>query len=147
MADPEKFSAVYKDVVNEVMTPTRNKFNPIAVPENIKQCLQFSGAFIFGVISLALGSREFSFFFKGNSVLSPIAEVYHSANPFTGHHREYTLDDARYVVNEAGFRIVSEQTFNYSIDTGNLLERIKYAPALLLKEWAEIILLDCRKAK
>lgn len=115
--------------------------------DNIGECLKPGGVFIFEVPNLAFWPRRFSFFFKGNSVLSPIAEVYHSAIPFTGHHREYTLNDARYVVNEAGFGIASEQTFNYSINTGNLLERIKYAPALLFKEWAEIILLDCRKAK
>lgn len=115
--------------------------------ENIRACLKPGGTFIFEVPNLAFWPRRFSFFFKGHSVLSPIAEVYHSAIPFTGHHREYTLEDARYVVNEAGFRIASEQTFNYSIDTGNLLDKIKYAPALLFKEWAEIILLDCRKAK
>lgn len=114
--------------------------------ENIRECLKPGGTFIFEVPNLAFWPRRFSFFFKGHSVLSPIAEVYHSAIPFTGHHREYTLEDARYVVNEAGFRIASEQTFNYSIDTGNLLDKIKYAPALLFKEWAEIILLDCRKA-
>lgn len=115
--------------------------------ENIMQCLKPGGTFIFEVPNLAFCPRRYSFFFKGNSVLSPISDVYHSAIPFTGHHREYTLDDARYVVNEAGFRIVSEQTFNYSINSGSLLEKIKYAPAFLFKEWAELILLHCQKAK
>lgn len=114
--------------------------------ENIRQCLKPGGAFVFEVPNLAFWPRRFSFFFKGNSVLSPIAEVYHSAIPFTGHHREYTLDDARYVARESGFRIASEQTFNYSIDTGNPLNLVKYAPAFLFKEWAEVILLDCRKS-
>jgi hypothetical protein len=49
------------------------------------------------------------------------------------------------VVHESGFRVLAEHTFNYSVDLGNLLQRLKYAPALLFKEWAEVILLHCRK--
>ncbi len=115
--------------------------------ENIRQCLKPEGTLIFEVPNLAFWPRRFSFFFRGRSVLSPIAEVYHSAIPFTGHHREYTFADARYVVSESGFSIVSEQSFNYSINGGSVWEKLKYAPAFLFKEWAEIVLLDCRKAE
>lgn len=135
------------DVVTCMAVAEHLAHTPKYLLENIRQCLKPGGAFIFEVPNLAFWPRRFSFFFKGNSVLAPISEVYHSAIPFTGHHREYTLDDARYVVNESGFSIASEQTFNYSINTGNLLGKIKYAPAFLFKEWAEVILLDCRKSE
>lgn len=135
-----RFDAVTCMAVAEHLAHT-----PKYLLENIRQCLRPGGVFIFEVPNLAFWPRRFSFFFRGNSVLSPISEVYHSAIPFTGHHREYTLDDARYVVRESGFSIASEQTFNYSINAGGLLRKVKYAPAFLFKEWAEVILLDCRK--
>jgi 2-polyprenyl-3-methyl-5-hydroxy-6-metoxy-1,4-benzoquinol methylase len=115
--------------------------------ENIRTVLRPEGSLIFEVPNLAYWPRRYSFFLKGNSVLSPIAEVYHSAIPYTGHHREYTLHDARYVVKESGFEIISEQTFNYSIAENKLWQRIKYAPAFLFKEWAEVILIHCRQTR
>ncbi len=77
--------------------------------------------------------------------MAPIEDVYHSSIPFTGHHREYTLKDARYVVAEGGFSIVKEATCNYSINMGSLWHLIKFAPAILFKEWAEVLLMHCRK--
>lgn len=118
---------------------------PRPLLENIRSALRPSGHLVFEVPNLAFWPRRFSFFFRGNTVLSPIEHVYHSAIPFTGHHREYTLADARYVINEADFSIVSEETFNYSIDTTSPLQVLKYLPAFLLKEWGELIMLDCRK--
>jgi SAM-dependent methyltransferase len=114
--------------------------------ESIRTVLKPGGALVFEVPNLAYWPRRYLLFFRGETVLAPIEDVYHSAVPYTGHHREYTLSDARYVVGQAGFGIVSEQTFNYSIGRGGLLERLKFAPALLFKEWAEVILLHCRKA-
>jgi 2-polyprenyl-3-methyl-5-hydroxy-6-metoxy-1,4-benzoquinol methylase len=113
--------------------------------ENIRGALKPGGSLVFEVPNLAYWPRRYALFFRGRTVLSPMDEVYHSAEPYTGHHREYTLDDARYVVGQAGFEIVSEQTFNYSTGRGGIWERLKYAPAYLLKEWAEVILLHCRK--
>ena len=117
---------------------------PRHLMENIRSVLKPGGALVFEVPNLAYWPRRFAFFFKGKSVLSPVEDVYHSAVPYTGHHREYTLADARYVASQAGFEIVSEETFNYSIP-GSLWNRLKYAPAFLLREWAEVILLHCRK--
>lgn len=119
---------------------------PRPLLENIRSALRPGGGLVFEVPNIAFWPRRFSFFFRGNTVLSPIEHVYHSAIPFTGHHREYTLADARYVVGEAGFSIVAEQTFNYSIDTTKPMQVLKYLPALTFKEWAELILLDCRKS-
>lgn len=118
---------------------------PRPLLENIRSALKPDGGLIFEVPNLAFWPRRFSFFFRGYTVLSPIEHVYHSAIPFTGHHREYTLADARYVVREAGFSIVSEETFNYSIDATKPLQVLKYLPAFIFKECPEVILLDCRK--
>ena len=77
--------------------------------------------------------------------MAPIEDVYYSSIPFTGHHREYTLGDARYVLKESGFRIVRELTYNYSIKKSGLWNFVKFAPAFLFKEWAEVLFIHCRK--
>jgi 2-polyprenyl-3-methyl-5-hydroxy-6-metoxy-1,4-benzoquinol methylase len=135
-----RFDAVTCMAVAEHLAHT-----PRHLLENIRSVLAPGGALVFEVPNLAFWPRRFAFFFKGTTVLSPVDEVYHSAVPYTGHHREYTLADARYVVGQAGFEIVSEETFNYSIDAGNIWNLLRYAPAYLLKEWSEVILLHCRK--
>jgi len=120
--------------------------SPKGLMENIYFVIKPGGSLVFEVPNLAYWPRRFAFFFKGKTVLPPIEDVFYSAIPFTGHHREYTLDDARYVIKQGGFKIISEKMFNYGIDTRNFWQFIKYAPALLFKEWAGIILLHCRKS-
>ena len=119
--------------------------SPKILMENISCVLVKHGTLVFEVPNLAFWPRRYSFFFRGESVMAPIEDVYHSSIPFTGHHREYTLKDARYVVAEGGFSIVKEETCNYSINMGSLWHLIKFAPAILFKEWAEVLLMHCRK--
>ena len=117
--------------------------SPRALLANLHATLRPGGTLVFEVPNIAFWPKRFAFFVRGQTVLAPIEDVYHSAIPFTGHHREYTLDEARYVVREAGFEIVSEQTFNYGFDSHSWWNRVKYAPALLWPTWAELILLEC----
>lgn len=119
--------------------------SPQGLMDNLRSSLRPGGALVFEVPNLAYWPKRYAFFFRGETVHAPIAEVYHSAIPFTGHHREYTLSDARYVVNEARFRIAEERTFNYTISKNNPLQYMKYLPAFLFKEWAEVIMLGCHK--
>lgn len=119
--------------------------SPKILMSNINRVLVEQGTLVFEVPNLAFWPRRYSFFFRGESVLAPIEDVYHSSIPFTGHHREYTLDDARYVMAESGFSIVKEETYNYSIDKKNIWHLFKFAPALLFKEWAEVLFLHCKK--
>lgn len=119
--------------------------SPKVLMENIRHVLKPGGSLIFEVPNLAFWPNRFSLFFKGKTIMSPIADVYHSAVPFTGHHREYTLDDARYVVSEGGYGIVEEDTYNYSIDTSDVWQMIKFAPAFLFNKWAEVLLIHGRK--
>lgn len=119
--------------------------SPRALMENLHTVLKPGGTLVFEVPNLAFWPRRVAFFFHGRTVLAPIEHVYHSAVPFTGHHREYTLADAHYVVREGGFEVVADYMFNYSVDGQGLLHRLKHAPAILFREYAEIILLHCRK--
>jgi len=119
--------------------------SPRTLMENIGAALAPGGTLAFEVPNLAFWPKRYAFLVRGETVHAPMAEVYHSAVPYTGHHREYTFADARYVVQEAGFEIVDEQGFNYGFDTRRLFNRIKYAPAFLARTWSEVILLRCRK--
>jgi len=121
--------------------------SPMMLMENLRDGLRPGGALLFEVPNVAYWPKRFAFFFRGETVHAPIAEVYHSAIPFTGHHREYTLQDARYVLTEAGFEIAEEQTFNYTVGPNRPFQYLKYLPAFLFKEWAEVIMLGCRKPK
>jgi SAM-dependent methyltransferase len=120
--------------------------SPRQLMENIRAALRPEGTLVFEVPNVAFWPRRYAFFFRGETVYAPIGDVYHSEVPFTGHHREYTLGDARYVVEAAGFTRVSDMTFNYSIPTATLFDRLKFLPAHLFREWAEVILLHCRRA-
>lgn len=119
--------------------------SPRILMDNIRAALKPGGTLAFEVPNLAFWPKRYAFFVRGESVLAPMSDVYHSEVPFTGHHREYTIADARYVVGEANLEVVREETFNYGFDTHRIWNRLKYAPAFLLKEWAEVILLHCRK--
>lgn len=144
LADPaaifERFDAVTCMAVAEHLA-----HSPRVLMENIRAALKPGGALAFEVPNLAFWPKRYAFFVRGESVLAPISDVYVSEAPFTGHHREYTISDARYVVAQAGLQVVEEETFNYGFDTRRLWNRLKYAPAFLFKEWAEVILLHCRK--
>lgn len=120
--------------------------SPRALLENVRAALRPGGTLVFEVPNIAFWPKRYALAVRGASPLAPIGELYHSEPPFTGHHREYTLADARYVLAAAGFEILEEEGFNYAIDTSRLFNRLKYLPAFLFKEWAEVLLFRCRSA-
>jgi len=52
---------------------------------------------------------------KGGSIFCPIEHQYFTAIPFEGHHREYTIEELRWILKVLGHEIVHEETFSYSI--------------------------------
>lgn len=133
------------DVVTCMAVAEHLAHSPRGLMENIHLVLKPGSDLAFEVPNLAYWPRRYSFFFKGNTVLAPIEDLYYSASPFTGHHREYTIDDARYVMKQSEFKIVGEYFFNYGITMRNVWQIIKYLPAFLFKEWAGVILIHARK--
>jgi 2-polyprenyl-3-methyl-5-hydroxy-6-metoxy-1,4-benzoquinol methylase len=51
---------------------------------------------------------------RGQSIFSPISSQYYTELPFEGHHREYTVDEIRWMFERAGFEDIELETFNYS---------------------------------
>ena len=52
---------------------------------------------------------------EGQSIFAPISQQYFTELPFEGHHREYTCDELRWLLDTAGHEILSIETFNYSV--------------------------------
>ena len=57
---------------------------------------------------------------RGRSPLPPVADVFASATPFTGHHREYTAAELAEVAELAGLEVVATGFFNYSPPPGGV---------------------------
>ena len=51
---------------------------------------------------------------RGESIFCPIAAQYYTEIPFEGHHREYTIDEVRWILGALGHEDVRIDTFNYS---------------------------------
>lgn len=51
---------------------------------------------------------------RGESIMAPIATQFDSAIPFEGHHREYTGEELRWMLERVGLQAVEIETFNYS---------------------------------
>jgi SAM-dependent methyltransferase len=85
---------------------------------------------------------------RGESIMAPLRSQYYTELPFEGHHREYTEDEVRWMLEQLGHEDVAITTFNYSIyglesvsgDDLINLRRMEADPAL-----REIILSRSRK--
>ena len=119
--------------------------SPKPLMDNIYQATSIKGHLVFEVPNIAFWPHRYSLFFRGHTVHPNIKSVYHSSIPFTGHHREYTLDDARYVLTEGGFSIQNEDYFNYALDDLNMLQQFYMLPARLFRRCAGIIMLHAIK--
>jgi 2-polyprenyl-3-methyl-5-hydroxy-6-metoxy-1,4-benzoquinol methylase len=51
---------------------------------------------------------------EGRSVFAPIEGQFHTELPFEGHHREYTMREVEWMLNETGHDVLGMETFNYS---------------------------------
>jgi 2-polyprenyl-3-methyl-5-hydroxy-6-metoxy-1,4-benzoquinol methylase len=52
---------------------------------------------------------------RGEPVMTPMAIQFHAAIPFEGHHREYTVDELAWMVQEAGHELVATRLYNYTV--------------------------------
>ncbi len=88
-------------------------YTPRYLLENIRGHLRAGGRFFIDVPNVHFALTIYNFL-RGRHILPPIESVYRSEIPFTGHHREYTRSDLRYILREAGFDIRRMDSFNYS---------------------------------
>jgi 2-polyprenyl-3-methyl-5-hydroxy-6-metoxy-1,4-benzoquinol methylase len=89
--------------------------SPRAALEGIKRVLKPGGVFVLDKPNLGYiyTRRRLA---MGGTVFPPVATQYLSQTPFSGHHRENTIDEVRWIMGEAlGLEEVAVDTFNYSL--------------------------------
>ena len=52
---------------------------------------------------------------RGESIMPPLASQFDCDPPFEGHHREYTMDEVRWMLERTAFKHVVVDAFNYSL--------------------------------
>jgi 2-polyprenyl-3-methyl-5-hydroxy-6-metoxy-1,4-benzoquinol methylase len=67
---------------------------------------------------------------EGKSIHQPIAMQFRSEIPFEGHHREYTIGELRWMMNECGLTDVRSAQFDYNLLQFDVLSR-EHIDALL----------------
>lgn len=112
--------------------------SPRALMQNLRSCC--SGFLLLEVPNLAYGYKRWQLL-RGQTIHPPLRDVYESATPFTGHHREYTVADLRELLELSGFRLDDATTFNYSLN-GHVLTRIRPHDFLtrVLPSWRELLM-------
>lgn len=59
---------------------------------------------------------------RGETIFCPISSQYGSELPFEGHHREYTMEEMRWMLEQLGHRDIEISTFNYSLYGAQVLQ-------------------------
>jgi SAM-dependent methyltransferase len=115
-----------QDIIYDSVDPAADKFDLIILSAIIEHLngspkILFEKAKAFGkpdahyiitVPNAASLEKRLRFFLKGKPPYPPIEDYYDSAYPFSGHNREYSLDDFKYVLDRSGFEPVLIQTHN-----------------------------------
>lgn len=97
--------------------------SPRTLMENLRACCE--RWLVLEVPNLAYGYKRWQLL-RGRTIHPPLKDVYESATPFTGHHREYTESDLRELLELSGFRTAELTSFNYSLND-DLLTRLNLA--------------------
>lgn len=87
---------------------------PRGLLESLNRVLRPGGTLVLDTPNLAyLYTRER--LARGETIFTPIEQQYATALPFEGHHREYTVGEVRWMLEQIRHRIEEIRTFNYSL--------------------------------
>jgi SAM-dependent methyltransferase len=89
--------------------------SPKALMTNLRHLVRPGGKLILEVPNVGYWPKRWAALL-GRSVHQPLDAVYESEPPFVGHHREYTEQELRDVLEWSGFLPDEITAFNYSID-------------------------------
>ncbi len=117
--------------------------SPRTLMDNLAAATDERGALVVEVPNIAYFPKRRQALF-GRSVHPDLASVYESAVPFTGHHREYTLQEAINLLSWTGFKVDEAALFNYSINLrgASSLWRLR---ALAVDVWPTLLFARCRE--
>lgn len=101
---------------------------PRPLMENVSGLLAEGGKLLLEVPNIAYWPKRFQALL-GGSVHPPLRDVYDSAIPFTGHHREYTTTELRDLIGWSGLDVSEFTTYDYTPKPAGR------APSLVLHRW------------
>lgn len=105
---PERFGLVTAMAIIEHLADS-----PKPLLENARSVLADGGRVLVEAPSIAYWPKRWGLL-RGRSPHPSLRDVFESEPPFTGHHREYTPDELRQVMEWSGFRIDAAESFNYT---------------------------------
>lgn len=88
---------------------------PKYVLDKVKALLNPTGFLIVEVPNAAALAKRLSFLLKGKPPFPPFEDYYDSEYPFSGHNREYTIQDVKYALERSGFEIVKIEVFHHTV--------------------------------
>lgn len=104
----EKFSSInLLAVVEHLLGSPKNLL------VKLRYQLEKGGNLLFAVPNQARLVRRIGLMFAGISVQPDFRCYFHSAYPFEGHHREYTMSEMAYALEESGYQIIYKTGIKY----------------------------------
>jgi SAM-dependent methyltransferase len=138
VAAPERFSLVTNMAMLEHLPSS-----PRQLMENLRRCVADDGVLILEVPNIAYWPNRLRAL-RGHSIHQAFDLYYASDPPFMGHHREYTVDELRALLEWSGFEVRSIDLHNYSLSLrgGTWFDR---AFVLALYLWPTLLFSRCRE--
>lgn len=91
-------------------------YTPKFLLTNIYNNLETEGSFFMDVPNIYY-AYKIKRFILGQHIQTPIDEIYNSEIPYVGHHREYCIEDVKYILKKSNIKIERIELFNYSLDS------------------------------
>jgi len=112
--------------------------SPKTLMENVVAETALGGLIVVEVPNIAYWPKRLQFL-RGHTVHPPLRDVYDAEIPFTGHHREYTIEELRNILEWMSLDVEELRTLNYTPwPKGNWKQR-------LLLEWPIQTFPGCRE--
>jgi len=117
--------------------------SPKTLMDNLAAATDERGALVVEVPNIAYFPKRRQAL-MGRSIHPDLTSVYESAIPFTGHHREYTLQEAIDLLSWTGFTVEEAAMLNYSLDLrgANVFGRLR---VFLTNVWPTLVFASCRE--
>lgn len=100
------------DVVTSVAVIEHLHDSPRHILNTMGECLRDEGLLV-AVMPNSVNFRKRLSVLVGKSNYNPVDEMFYSIGSYRGHVREYTLEEMRYICEQAGFEILVSKTFEH----------------------------------
>jgi 2-polyprenyl-3-methyl-5-hydroxy-6-metoxy-1,4-benzoquinol methylase len=114
--------------------------SPRPLMANMRRCLSEDGRLVVEVPNIAYWPNRMAAL-RGRSLHPPLQHVFDAADPYTGHHREYTAGELRDLLDWTGYRLLELTTVAYTPPRGDGLgARLLDWPRFRLASARELLL-------